>query len=67
MILAGINAGNSPRLIIIRAVSGLFAGYVLGGVVGWVGMILVRDNLPAPVSEDEPQAAESEPVIHTVS
>jgi MFS family permease len=56
MILRGLAVGNSAQVIILRAVTGLFAGLVLGSVVGWVGMILIRDHLPDP-PEPEPEAA----------
>ncbi|MBI5763882.1 MAG: hypothetical protein HZA51_10200 [Planctomycetes bacterium] len=56
MILRGLAVGNTPQVIILRAVTGLFAGLVLGCVVGWLGMILIRDQLP-DLSEPEPEAA----------
>ncbi len=68
MILRGLAVGNSVQVIILRAVTGLFAGLVLGSVVGWVGMILIRDHLPdPPVPEPEANEPPIDPsVVQTV-
>jgi hypothetical protein len=47
MIVCGLLADNSVQRIVLRAVAGLFGGYVLGAVSGWIGMIVIRENLPA--------------------
>ena len=64
MIIRGTLAGNSAQQIILRSVTGMFAALLLGGAVGWVGMVLVRDNLPKP--PPEPDASEQEVEASTI-
>ena len=52
MILRGMLVGNPPQVVILRALIGLAAALVLGQLVGWIGSILVRDNLPQPPDSD---------------
>lgn len=57
MVLSGIAAGHSAQHVLLRAVTGMFAALILGNVVGWVGMVLVRDNVsPSPAPVDEPES-----------
>lgn len=52
MILRGLLVGNSPQVVILRALVGMAAAIVLGQFVGWVGGVLVRDNLPQEPTTD---------------
>ena len=52
MIVRGMLAGNPPDLILQRALTGLLAGLVLGAVLGWIGKVVMMENLP--VRESEP-------------
>lgn len=67
MIVCGMLADNSVQRIVLRAVAGLFGGYVLGTVSGWIGMIVIRENLPAmdpapdAATEPPPPAAQDAP------
>jgi hypothetical protein len=47
IIVSGISAGNSAERIVLRAVVGLFGGIVIGTTAGWIGLSIVRDNIPA--------------------
>ncbi len=44
-IVAGLNVGNSPTTILIRALLAMLAAYVLGKAVAWTGSIMLRDHL----------------------
>ncbi len=59
MIVCGMLADNSVQRIVLRAVAGLLGGYVLGTVSGWIGMIVIRENLPA--MDPAPDAATEPP------
>ncbi len=48
MIVCGMMAGNPPPKTILRALVGLFVGYLLGLLSGWLGMFVVQENIPAP-------------------
>ena len=52
MILRGMLVGNPPQVVILRALIGLVGALVLGQIVGWIGGILMRDNLPEPPPSD---------------
>lgn len=56
MILRGLIAGNSIDVVTSRALVGMFAGVALGGLIGWVGMMVVADN-PPPMPEGLTEAA----------
>lgn len=56
MILCGLMAGNPVEVIILRAVGGLFGGLVLGSLAGWLGMLIVKENVD--VAADVPEAEE---------
>jgi len=47
IIVSGIFAGNSAERIVLRAVVGLLGGFVVGTTAGWIGLSIVRDNVPA--------------------
>lgn len=46
MILRGLIAGNPIEVVTSRALVGIFAGVALGGLIGWIGMMVVADNPP---------------------
>lgn len=56
MIVCGLMAGNPVEVIILRAVGGLFGGLVLGSLAGWLGMLIVQENVD--VAADVPEAEE---------
>ncbi len=65
MIVCGMLAGNPPPQTILRALLGLFVGYLLGSFSGWLGMFVVQENMPAPDGGDDQatdQDDRSEPV-----
>lgn len=59
IILCGMLAGNSVEHIILRAVFGLVAGYLLGALSGWIGTCIVRDDAAKAIAGTavEPTAA----------
>lgn len=62
IILSGMLAGNSAERVVSRAVLGLLGGFVLGTTAGWIGVWIVRDNIPAyggDGAEASGQSAES--------
>ena len=67
MIVCGMFAGNPPEKIVLRAVVGLFAGFVLGVVAGWIGLCIVKDNAvddQSDTPETPPEAVEvEEPIV----
>ncbi|MFQ5410716.1 MAG: hypothetical protein ACE5EC_00395 [Phycisphaerae bacterium] len=65
MLFCGLWAGNRIETIVLRAVGGLLGGYVLGSLVGWIGTIVVRDNVNVAVDEED--APNEEATIETVS
>ena len=56
MIVCGLTAGNPVEVIILRAVGGLFGGLILGTLAGWLGTLVVRENVE--VTDDSPTAEE---------
>lgn len=56
MIICGLMAGNPVEVIILRAVGGLFGGLMLGSLAGWIGTLIVRENVE--VATDSPEAQE---------
>ncbi|MCG8406203.1 MAG: hypothetical protein MI923_13485 [Phycisphaerales bacterium] len=65
MIICGLLSGNAVEVIILRAVGGLFGGLLLGMLTGWVGTLIVEENVDAPEGEttgDDDGAAQSEAV-----
>lgn len=56
MIICGLVAGNPVEVIILRAVGGLFGGLMLGTLAGWLGTLVVQENVD--VSTDSPAAEE---------
>jgi len=67
MIFCGMMAENPIQTTVLRALTGLFSGYVLGVLTGWVGMSVVRENAgavdgdaPATSEEVEPSRTRSE-------
>ncbi len=61
IILCGLLAGNSAEHIMLRAVFGLLAGYLLGSLSGWIGTCIVRDDAartPAGTAVEPPAATE---------
>ncbi len=44
-VLAGLYAGNSPTVIMSRALVALVAGAVLGQLAGWSAKLVLRDYL----------------------
>ncbi len=65
MLFCGMWAGNRVETIVLRAVGGLLGGYVLGSLVGWMGTIVVRDNVA--ISVEEEATPDDEASIETVS
>lgn len=63
MLLCGLLAGNPVQVIVLRAVGGLFGGLVLGTLAGWVGTLIVQDNIDLPDSADEDQADDKSPTV----
>ena len=57
MIVRGMLVGNPPQTVILRALIGLVGALVLGQLVGWIGAILVRDNLPESPNPNESEAS----------
>lgn len=65
IILCGMLAGNSVAHIMLRALLGLFGGYLLGSLSGWIGTFVVRDDAKVstePAAElaealEQPEAA----------
>ena len=53
MIVCGLLAGNSVQAIVIRALVGLIGGFVLGSLLGWIGMCIVKENPDASGGDDE--------------
>ncbi|MCZ6684337.1 MAG: hypothetical protein O7B26_14235 [Planctomycetota bacterium] len=73
MIVRGLLVGNPPEVILERALIGLLGGTLLGCAAGWLGSIIVADNLPTPpeTPEDDvpvPVAVEAEgiPVVGSI-
>ncbi|HUN80354.1 MAG TPA: hypothetical protein VMV81_02480 [Phycisphaerae bacterium] len=62
MILRGLLVGNEPQVVITRALIGMAAAIVLGQFVGWIGSVIVRDNLP-----EEPSVDATDDTIPTVA
>lgn len=56
MIICGLVAGNPVEVIILRAVGGLFGGLMLGMLAGWLGTLVVQENVDA--AADSPTADE---------
>ncbi len=46
MIVCGLLAGNPVPHIVTRALLGLLGGFILGSLAGWIGVCVVRDNVP---------------------
>lgn len=46
MIVCGLLAGNPVPQIVLRALLGLLGGFILGSLAGWIGVCVVRDNVP---------------------
>jgi hypothetical protein len=44
MTVCGMLAGNPVSSIITRALLGLFGGFLLGSLAGWIGLHIVREN-----------------------
>jgi hypothetical protein len=44
-ILAGLNAGNEPNTVILRALGCMFVSLMLGQFVAWVFKVILRDHL----------------------
>ncbi|MFQ5411624.1 MAG: hypothetical protein ACE5EC_04980 [Phycisphaerae bacterium] len=65
MIFCGLYAGNRIETIVLRAVGGLIGGYVLGVLVGWIGTMVVRDNVDVDVDDDN--TPEDEVPVETAS
>lgn len=59
-ILYGLYAQVSVDRIVLRAVSGLFAGLVLGCFAGWVGQFIVNDKAS---KGGKTSSADAEPVL----
>ncbi len=57
MIVCGLTAGNPVEVIILRAVGGLFGGLMLGTLAGWLGTLVVRENVE--VADGSPDADEA--------
>ena len=57
MIVRGLLVGNPPEVILERALIGLLGGTLLGCVAGWLGSIVVADNLPSPPETPEDDVA----------
>ncbi len=64
MIVCGMLAGNSVEGIVLRAVFGLFGGFVMGLVVGWVGLLVVAER-PAEETESPSDAIEEATEVTT--
>ncbi len=56
MIICGLMANNPVEVIILRAVGGLFGGLLLGTLAGWLGTLVVQENVN--VEADSPVAEE---------
>lgn len=66
MTVCGLFAGNPPAQILLRALAGLFAGAALGGICGWIGTVVVNDQLDKFKTESEtpePAPAEEIPTV----
>ena len=46
-VLAGIEAGNAPSVILIRALVALVLGAAAGQAAGWAAKLVLRDYLQA--------------------
>lgn len=55
MIVRGLLVGNPTQLILERALVGMLGGVGIGLVAGWIGLIVVADNLPR--HEPKPEAS----------
>lgn len=51
MILCGMMAGNSVQTTMLRALAGLFGGYLIGSTLGMIGAFVARENT-GPTAED---------------
>lgn len=60
MIVCGMCAGNRAETIILRALGGLFGGYCLGTLVGWIGTTVLRDGVRVAADEESTDEAASE-------
>lgn len=52
MVVGGLAAGNPGERIILRALAGLPLGFMLGALVGWIGLQVVRDQLDRSMGDD---------------
>lgn len=64
MLTHGLFAGVGVQTLLLRAVAGMFAGCVLGAVVGWLGLAVVTENLNLP---EDSASARAEPGIEPVA
>ncbi len=46
MVVCGLLADNPVPQIVLRALLGLLGGFILGSLAGWIGVCVVRDNVP---------------------
>jgi NhaP-type Na+/H+ or K+/H+ antiporter len=44
-IVAGLCAGNSPGMVLQRALVAMFVGLLIGKLVGWSTRLVLRDHL----------------------
>ena len=57
-ILAGLSAGNSPAMVLKRALIAMFVGLLVGKLAGWAGRLVLRDHFQRKkLAIDEAHAA----------
>ncbi len=44
-IIAGLSAGNSPTVIVLRAVGAMLCGAIVGQITGWAAKTVLREHL----------------------
>ncbi len=69
IIICGMLAGNSAERIVLRAVLGLVGGFVVGATAGWIGLSIVKDNVPVYDGEAArtPERGEEDKTAQVVS
>lgn len=63
MIVRGMLVENPPEEILQRALIGLAGGTLLGCVAGWLGSIVVADNLPSSPETPEGGAVDAHGLV----
>jgi len=62
MILCGLLAANPAEIIVLRALGGLFTGFLLGLLVGWIGTLLMQENVEITADQPPDKKTDHSPV-----